>query len=674
MRSASLTVALAAAALAVGAGAVQGAHEATLPQQTAHAGHVRRHGAQQAPGAHHVVVAARGRDSAATAGADIGAQEQQPLANNTIKLDRHQQQRDAVGLDEALWSNKRGSLELEDQGKGEEEVLILPQPTPMPVTNPKWIMEMNAFHKRAPESSSNTEDDDSVFNGSDLETKLLVVTRGKVTVTRTITITKTRTHTLAPSATSTTRACKLTVDCKGLTIPANSHNYCDPKNKVCIWKCDKGYTAFAGKCVLNAGTSTTTRTTTTTAAPSSAPTLPGSPGPECFARYTNIDSGAVYGPGLGTFPMSPRPTSFVSRTFGQSQLMLDGQVYRVVGPNIYWLGLDENVSPSPSYPSRGRVREAMAIAVAMGANTVRSHTLGISTGNQYSVWPKAWQTNDKAFEAIDYAIWAARNYGLRLIIPLTDEHQYYHGGKYDFIRWAGLDTSNGYQFYTDYGVRDMFKSYIRTMLEHVNQFTGVAYKDDPTIMAWETGNELGAWMLRAGAPTKEWTEDIAAFIKSFAPNHLVADGTDGLIDESGVLRNEGVAALGVDLVTDHLYPALNWLLEKDASFMQWYTKNFFIGEFDWTFARGGDSPASMYSILEAQPYSGSMMWSVFGHDDQCCNWVLHEDGYSAYYPNGNVDWIQPQLLALVQHWHRMRGLTPPSVLPAVACPQPELSK
>lgn len=55
-------------------------------------------------------------------------------------------------------------------------------------------------------------------------------------------------------------------------------------------------------------------------------------------------------------------------------------------------------------------------------------------------------------------------------------------------------------------------------------------------------------MLQAGAPTKAWTEDIAAFIKSIAPNQLVADGTDGLVDTSGVLRNEGVAASGTDLM------------------------------------------------------------------------------------------------------------------------------
>lgn len=94
--------------------------------------------------------------------------------------------------------------------------------------------------------------------------------------------------------------------------------------------------------------------------------------------------------------MLPRPSTFVVRS--KSALYLDGEIYRIVGPSeadwrkkeedreanlrrsladIYWLGLEENVIPSPSYPDKGRVREAMAQSVAMGANTIRAHTLGI---------------------------------------------------------------------------------------------------------------------------------------------------------------------------------------------------------------------------------------------------------------------------------------------------------
>ncbi|KAL8286423.1 hypothetical protein RQP46_004440 [Phenoliferia psychrophenolica] len=345
----------------------------------------------------------------------------------------------------------------------------------------------------------------------------------------------------------------------------------------------------------------------------------------------------------------------------------------MVGPNIYWLGLDENVVPNPSYPDKGRVREAMAIVVAMGGNTIRSHTLGVSTGNSLSVWPSNGNTNNAAFDAIDYAIFAARNYGLRLVIPLTDNYAYYHGGKFDFIGWAGLSKSDGSQFYYSSNVIQIFKNYISVLLNHVNAYTGVAYKNDPTIMAWETGNELGGYMLNGGAPPAAWTKSIAAHVKGLAPNQLIIDGADGLVDYSGNLQNTGFQVPAVDMVTDHFYPAEDWLLLKDQALMYGQTaKNYFVGELDWTGQKGGDDLGEFYSILEGIGGSGSMIWSVFGHDAQCCNYVNHNDGYSLQYPNGNASPLPSKILQVVQHWYRMRGLAPPSTLPAVACPQPAL--
>ena len=66
--------------------------------------------------------------------------------------------------------------------------------------------------------------------------------------------------------------------------------------------------------------------------------------------------------------------------------------------------------------------------------------------------------------------------------------------------------------------------------------------------AWETGNELGGYMLGGGAPPAAWTKDIASYIKKLAPNHLVADGTDGLTDYGGSLANTGMKVSNVDLV------------------------------------------------------------------------------------------------------------------------------
>jgi mannan endo-1,4-beta-mannosidase len=57
---------------------------------------------------------------------------------------------------------------------------------------------------------------------------------------------------------------------------------------------------------------------------------------------------------------------------------------------------------------------------AMRATTIRGHTLGISVGNPLSVETGLGVFNEDAYESIDFAILAARIYGLKLVIPLVD--------------------------------------------------------------------------------------------------------------------------------------------------------------------------------------------------------------------------------------------------------------
>jgi len=65
--------------------------------------------------------------------------------------------------------------------------------------------------------------------------------------------------------------------------------------------------------------------------------------------------------------------------------------------------------------------------------------------------------------------------------------------------------------------------------------------------------------------------------------------------------------------TDHFYPALQWLLEKDNGYLSYYSKSFYVGEFDWTGLHGGANLDTFYSTIEKMEGSGSMMWSLFGH-------------------------------------------------------------
>ncbi|KAH9473518.1 hypothetical protein MJO28_000652 [Puccinia striiformis f. sp. tritici] len=391
---------------------------------------------------------------------------------------------------------------------------------------------------------------------------------------------------------------------------------------------------------------------------------------KCDGKYHNPIAATISGPwgGLGT------PRAFVRRE--GTQLKATSDTYRPVGPNIYWLGLDENEGRRVSYPSRRRVREAFGIAAAMGANTVRSISLGVSVGHALSVWPVKGETNEDAFESIDYAIGTARQYGIRLIIPLTDNYRFYHGGKYTFLKWEGINTTDAdaeSNFYRNEDVIDTFKAYIEVILTHINQYTGIAYRDDPTILAWETGNELGAFDLEEGAPPASWTSEIARHIKSIDSHHLVIDGSDGVYDSDNQ-DIEGLDVEEVDIISDHLYPPNNVTFWRDHGLATSANKVLLIGEYDWTGSNGGMTLSMFFNQVINTDNVGDIAWNVMTHDDQCCKFITHDDGYSIYYPNGNASIMQKRLLRLVQHWYHLTGRSSPHVLPAVTCPQPEWLK
>ncbi|GAA6005823.1 uncharacterized protein JCM10292_004650 [Rhodotorula paludigena] len=370
----------------------------------------------------------------------------------------------------------------------------------------------------------------------------------------------------------------------------------------------------------------------------------------------------------------PKPTTFVKRAAGSQQLTLNGANYRIAGPNIYWLCQDENVSPFGYYTDKGRVREALAIAVAMGANTVRLHTCGVSIGanNPYNLEPSNNVWPDVAWDIHDYVIYAAGQYGLRVIMPLSDNYDFYHGGKYDILRFTGVSQANkGAQFFTNQYALNAFTVYVKKLLSHTNVYTGKRWADDPTILAWETGNEWGGYMNAEAWPPAAWTTAVINAIKSIDKNHLVIDGTNGLWNYTTGATPAGLQVPTVDIVTDHGYPRKTDILSKEIQIARTAKKGFFIGEFDWTSTGGGVSLSSYLSAIEgAGNYLGSMAWSVFGHDAQCCNFVQHNDGYSLYYPNGNSNADQQNILLLVQHWYRITGRKVPTSLPGVACPQP----
>lgn len=317
---------------------------------------------------------------------------------------------------------------------------------------------------------------------------------------------------------------------------------------------------------------------------------------------------------------APPVSEFVTKS--GNQLMLGGERFRFGGDNQYWLGLDENVGgvnpddpAAVELPTNFRIRDGLATARMMGSRVVRTHTVGTSLGSPNSFEPTLGHFNEDAFAAADYAVAESGRLGLKLIVPLTDNWDYFHGGKYTFLRWLGVSTADdGAAFFTDPTVRAAFKEYISEVLTHINPYTGKRYVDDPAVMAWELGNELNGM-------TPEWINDISSFISELAPNQLVAAGAQSGTD-TGVL-----ASPDVDIIDAHYYPPSANAIGTDAAAAKAAGKAYIAGEY----GSGQANDALMDAVAANQDVDGALFWSTFPHADHY-GFVKHSDGYTIHYP------------------------------------------
>jgi mannan endo-1,4-beta-mannosidase len=314
-----------------------------------------------------------------------------------------------------------------------------------------------------------------------------------------------------------------------------------------------------------------------------------------------------------------------------TKLTLGGADFRYSGPNIEWLGIEAygpDDSIGPRYPSHLEIDDALDTAKMMGARVVRSQTMGDSVGCDLCLEPKAGVFNPEAFKVVDYAIKAAHERGVRLIITLVGDCSNCElAGEGEYLSWKGKKDFK--LFFTDPEVVAEFEDHIRALLEHKNVYTGIAYKDDPTILAWENCNVCG-FLVAAGEaghldPYITWIDTIGSFIKSIDKNHLYEDNSGFFLFDQRALD-----AKSIDIQTAEYYPHWDALFgfgqkttaqtfSKHAAMATAKGKVYVANEYGWDVT---DWPTindfqKVLSALESDPnISGDGFWALQAHADK----------------------------------------------------------
>src|SRR5277367_3523254 len=313
-----------------------------------------------------------------------------------------------------------------------------------------------------------------------------------------------------------------------------------------------------------------------------------------------------------------------------TKLTLHGTPFRYSGPNIEWLGL-EGYGPhdpmGPRYPSRFEIDDAFATAAEMGARVVRAQTMGDAVGCALCIEPESGKFNEAAFQASDYALVAAKRNGVRVIITLVGDCATCSlGGIGQYLAWGG--KQNPQDFFTDPSLVAAYEKHIDAVLNHVNPLTGVRYKDDPTILAWENCNMCGLIaLLMGGNPSalgqiSDWVETIGQHIKQQDSHHLYLDTSGIFRAYPKVLDNKSP-----DLMTFEYYPHWDALLgtgehttaasfTRDAAAVTGHGKAFIVNEFgwdrtDWTTQQ--DLQNVLDTLAKDPNVSGDDFWALQAH-------------------------------------------------------------
>lgn len=253
-------------------------------------------------------------------------------------------------------------------------------------------------------------------------------------------------------------------------------------------------------------------------------------------------------------------------------------------------------------PDTFEMTDAMESIKQLGGQVIRNYTFPVRNNNEepYPTYILAPNTFDEeSFKTTDTLLALANKIGVRVILPFVNCWQWM-GGRPQYASFRGKTEE---EFWTDPQLIEDIKATINFVVNRKNTVTGITYKDDKSILCWETGNELTAPF--------SWTQTITRFIKSIDENHLIMDGFNAINNTK--IFEEALNEPSIDIVTTHHYE------ENPAEFIENLQmhlnhidnkKVYVVGEFGFM---GTPAIEAALNLIIDNNVAGALIWSLRYH-------------------------------------------------------------
>lgn len=168
--------------------------------------------------------------------------------------------------------------------------------------------------------------------------------------------------------------------------------------------------------------------------------------------------------------------------------------------------------------------------------------------------------DERVLDGLDFFIAEMGKREMKAVMMLNNYWQW-SGGMGQYVSWSegsaipypgdwGEFMSYSAKFYDCTECQIWYRDHIEMLIDHTNPYTGLKYRDDPAIFAWELANEPRRYPY-------SWIDETAGYIKSLDRNHLVTTGSEGAPPGESQDFQRTHDGASIDYATVHIWPQ-NW--------------------------------------------------------------------------------------------------------------------